>query len=205
MKHLIYEYGDQLQVGRCRNYLDDDGVWKVESCHYDKTDKLIRMDERLDDDSYADIFSHELGHFIDDFMGDVSLNNNFSRAIMADFIRYNPDTVSGVYNLEVMLNKVKFSSAYHCHHFSDILSGIFNNHEKIVSTWEQNGDAFWGHEDAYWASYDGPDYAVEREVFADLFAIYAQNEIDTVRFVESAFPKLTQAFIALIGGENYEF
>jgi len=70
----------------------------------------------------------------------------------------------------------------------------------VRNTWEDNGDAFWGHKNEYWSGMKGPNHAVEREVFANLFAIYAENIPDTVSFVEQAFPNTTTRFKSMIGG-----
>lgn len=200
VKRLICEHSEKLTVDRCRNYLDDDGQWKVEGCHYNESEKVIRMDECLDDDSYVDIFRHEMGHFTDDQIGRPSLSEEFTQAIEADFYWYDPQTDRGCENLQQMLLDVQSSPAYFCHHFSDILSGVFRNDNLVRNAWEDNGDAYWGHKGEYWNGTKGPDHAVEREVFANLFAIYAENDLDTVSFVEKAFPNTTILFKSMIGG-----
>ena len=200
VKRLICEHGEKLTVDRCRNYVDNHGQWKIEGCHYNETEKMIRMDECLDDDSYADIFRHEMGHFTDDQIGRPSLSEEFAQAIEADSYWYDPNTDSGSANLQRMLSDLQSSSAYYCHHYSDILSGVFRNNDMVRNAWEDNGDACWGHKDEYWNGSDGPAHAVEREVFANLFAIYAENDLDTVSFVEKAFPNTTTRFKSMIGG-----
>lgn len=161
------------------------------------------MDERLDDESYADIFRHEIGHFIDSKIDHPSLSETFSQAIEADFLWYDYHTENGMNNLQKMLNDMQSSSAYYCHHYSDILSGVFHNHETIRNTWEENGDAYWEHSNEYWEGKDGPTHAIEREVFANLFAIYAENNHETVTFVEQSLPNTTKRFKTLIGGILY--
>lgn len=200
VKRLVCEHSEKLTVGYCRSYVDARGQWTIEGCHYNDTEKIIRMDERLDSDSYADIFRHEMGHFTDDQIGRPSLSEEFGQAIESDSYWYNPETENGRNNLEKMLSNLQSSSAYYCHHYSDILSGVFRNNDMVRNTWEDNGDAFWGHKNEYWNGIDGPNHAVEREVFANLFAIYAENDLDTVSFVEKAFPNTTTRFKTMIGG-----
>ena len=158
----------------------------------------------MDDDSYADIFRHEMGHFSDAQSGRPSLSAEFAQAIDADFFWYDPATECGMKNLQGLLIDLKSSSAYYSHHYSDILSGVFKNNDVVISTWENNGDAFWGHKNEYWEGSKGPDHAVEREVFANLFAIYAENDIETVSFVEKTFPNTTFRFKSMIGGASFE-
>lgn len=200
VKRLIHEHSNKLTVARCRDYIDSNGRLKVEGCHYDQSEKTIRMDERMDDDSYSDVFRHEMGHFTDDQIGRPSLSEEFGQAIEADFYWYNPETEYGKKNMEQMLSDLPSSSAYHCQHFSDILSGVFRNDRMIIKTWEDNGDAYYGHRNEYWDGLAGPDHAVEREVFADLFAIYAENDADTVSYVEKIFPNTAIRFKRMIGG-----
>ena len=65
----------------------------------------------------------------------------------------------------------------------------------MSTTYYNLGVAQYGHDDSYWSEIEGPKKAVEGEVFADLFAIYAENDHATVRFVEEWFPNITQSFL----------
>ena len=200
VKRLICEQSGKLTISGCRNYVDDNGKWVIESCHYDESDNLIRMDEHLDDDSYTEIFRHEMGHFIDDKIGASLYTDELEQAIEADYYWYNLNTKNGRANLQKMLGNMQSSSAYYCHYYSDILSGIFRNSDVVRNAWEDNGDAYWGHKSEYWNETEGPNNAVRREIFADLFAIYAENNQETVLFVERAFPNTTARFKMIIGG-----
>lgn len=170
--------------------------------YYDELNQTIFMDEREDDYEYAETWKHEVGHFIDHQMGYPSHNEQLEFAKDADlewFIRKVGDEL-----MVEMLNELRDSSAMDNRYVSDILSGLFYDKSRIrhaiEETYNDLGVAMYGHEDAYWNEIEGPQKAIEGELFADLFAIYTENNFDTVRFVEKWFPNITNRFKNLLKG-----
>ena len=160
------------------------------------------MDEKKDTEEYVMTFRHEYGHFADEQLGRPSLQEDFRMAIQADFFWYDRNTDYGEKNLENLLIELEGSNTFDSRYFSDILSGIFHNDRFIRDIYDKNGVAFYGHTNYYWAGISGPEQAVEREVFADLFAIYTENDEEIVAFVENNFPNTTMQFKKIVGGAN---
>lgn len=59
LKALVIRYARYLSV------VDIKETDRVKVCHYNRLDRVIRMETTLKDDEYVEIFSHEYGHFID--------------------------------------------------------------------------------------------------------------------------------------------
>lgn len=202
IKKIVLEYAGELQVATCKEMLDAEGNYRVEIPHYSQENNEIRMDEGKDTEEYVMTFRHEYGHFADEQMGRPSLQEDFDMAIQADFSWYDRNTDYGSKNLENFLINIENSAAFDSRYFSDILSGIFHNDRVICDFYESNGVAFYGHTNYYWLGLKGPEKAVQREVFANLFAIYTENDREIVSFVEKSFPNITKQFRRALGGVN---
>ena len=73
----------------------------------------------------------------------------------------------------------------------DILSAVFRNDTAVRKIYENNYQAFYGHDKWYWMEREG---SVQKEIFANLFAIYTENEPQSVSFVEKNFPNTVIRF-----------
>ncbi len=159
------------------------------------------MDERVDDGEYAETFKHELGHYIDDKMGCPSCDEEFTCAIQADLDRY-ISASTGIGALGGMLGELMESPALDNRYLSDVFSAMFHGSDTarqrnaVETAYNALGIPIYGHEADYWTGRKGPQNAVQLEVFADMFAILAENDSETVRFVEKWFPNTTSRFRA---------
>ena len=59
IKALVIQYARYLSVSDIKE------TDRIKDCHYNLLDRVIRMESSLDDAEYAEIFSHEYGHFVD--------------------------------------------------------------------------------------------------------------------------------------------
>ncbi|MBQ4648475.1 MAG: hypothetical protein IJB76_04875 [Clostridia bacterium] len=200
IKQITERFSSNLNVGKCRKKLNYNGQFVSEISHYSEIDNIIRMDETKDNEEYAITFRHEYGHFADAQLGRPSMTENFNYALGADYEWYNPSNEEGSQNLNNLLEELENSSAFDSRYLSDILSGVFHNNTMIMDRYYQNGAAYYHHSNSYWDGLNGPEKAVEREVFANLFGIYAENDADVVGFVEKYFPNTTTRFKTIIGG-----
>lgn len=194
IKKIALEYATNLQVRPCKKVYNERGEYEVERSHYCQEKNAIYLDERKDDEEYAITFRHEYGHFIDAQLGRPSLKENFSMAIQADFFWYDRNTLIGSENLQKMLKELEQEEIFDSRYFSDILSGMFHNDRIIRECYDRNGVAFYSHSNYYWAGLKGPQNAVEREIFANLVALYAENNEEIVNFFEKHFPNISKQF-----------
>lgn len=67
--------------------------------------------------------------------------------------------------------------------------------QKLIETYENNGMSFYGHDNnTYWFAWAAEDKIVQRETFANLFAIFASGDNNSRAFVEKWFPNTTSRF-----------
>lgn len=174
------------------------GIEIEEPC-FDPKNKVIHMDERVDDDEYAETFKHELGHFVDDKMGCPSCLEEFSCAIQADLDRF-ISVSTGIGMLGDMLGELIESPALENRYLSDIFSAMFHEADAarqwnaVKTAYDALGVPIYGHEADYWTGRKGPENAVQLEVFADMFAILSENNSETVQFVEKWLPNTASRF-----------
>ena len=193
MKSTINDLSSELTVGDTRQYIDVHGNDIDEACHYDPNDDIIRMNPNYDNDEYAEVFRHEYGHFADAKLGDLSTSNEFINAINSDINQFNGD--NGYELKQKMLNDLSSNSAIDDRCISDILSGSFNNDQDIMNYYFQKGADYWKHDNDYWDGTNGPDFARERETFANLFSVYSGKERDeSIAFLEKYYPNTTSRF-----------
>jgi len=167
-----------------------------EVSHYDPNDKTIRMNEQYDNDEYADVFKHELGHYMDDKLGWPSEDPDFINSVASDVMKYDKKDPSGMVNRDNMLDDL-FSNedAAYDRGVSDILSGMFRNDPDIVERYNSEFVDYYHHSDQYW------DYKNNREneIFANMFNIYSTNNENVVKFVENHFPDTSSQFRRIFG------
>lgn len=147
---FMEKYGDKLKICNVETKVIEGKVIKERSC-YDADNRIIRMDEKKDDTEYAKVFRHEFGHFADDILGRISLNENFENAIEADRYWTNNSTHHGNKNFSEMIEDLGKYDVMDSMYISDILSGMFFNDTKIIEAYENNGMSFYGHDNnTYW-------------------------------------------------------
>lgn len=166
---------------------------------YDPVDGTIHMDEQVDDEEYAETFKHELGHFIDDKLDCPSCKEDFVFAIQADLDQF-ASASTGIITLGQMLGELVESPALENRYLSDIFSAMFHDDNTarqwnaIATTYDTLGVPVYGHEIDYWTGQKGPKNATQLEIFADMFAIFAENDPNTVQFVGKWLPNIANRF-----------
>lgn len=197
----INEFASKIAVDRTSLVLNEKLQLVMDEPHYNEGDQIIYMDENVDGDEYAETWKHEVGHFIDHQMGMISQTAEFRIAKESDIKLFKSKLGKAI--VDRMTRELKSSPALENRYVSDILSGLFYDEERIrvdiKATYSHQGLAMYGHDDKYWSGEDGPKKAVEGEVFADLFAIYTENNPDTVKFMEKWFPNITDRFKKELG------
>jgi len=193
----VLSFSDKLSVGAVPMRFDKQGNPHVEISHYSEIDNTIRMDERKDDAEYVTTLRHEVGHFIDAQMKRPSVLQGFESAIRADKDSLNKFDISD------LLDDVGSSNVIYSRYVSDILSALTYNDPRIVRYYFSDGMPFYGHDILYWNGARGPDKAVQKEVFANLFAIYAENDNNVVAFVDKWFPNMVCQFNNIVRKKYY--
>ena len=196
IKNKISKFISTLSVQETQLFLNKEGRVVVQTPHYDPNQNAIFMDDRVDNYEYIETWKHEIGHFVDHQMGWPSHETRFTNAIEMDMEGFMKK--EGREILGDMLEELENSEALDSRHVSDIFSGLFYDKIDIRIIIEQTyyklGAAFYRHKDSYWNGTAGPQKAVEGEIFANLFAIYTENNQEIVEFMEKWFPKITDRF-----------
>lgn len=161
-----------------------------------KSGRFIEIDEQKSDAEYGIVFRHEYGHYIDDVIGIYSESKSFDEAFKLDKRRFDNSKDKGIANLEKMLQDLpENASAFESRYISDILSALTTNGSfvdtKVKKTYQENQKGFYDHE---WWKYKESEKVCQNETFANLFAIYTENNSDVVAFAEKWFPNLTEQF-----------
>lgn len=185
--------------------------------HYDFSEKCIYMDESKSEEEYMRTFRHEYGHFIDYSLGKVSEKPEFVKAFEDDAQLYDVSKDDGIKRLrdlqmEIADNIHAFASEY----VTDIISALTRNDTAFIRKYTENAtqtspyDLFYyekmegagmsGHTDLYWD--DGPHMSRQKEAFADLFAIWTENNPIVQKFVCDHFPNLSGMFEKIIRTES---
>lgn len=200
----VNEFAPGLIIRTCKQHLSLTRGLEMEEPFFNPQDGSIHMDERVDDDEYVETFKHELGHFIDEKMNCPSCKEDFGFAIRADLDRFMSSSI-GMAMLGDMLGELMESLAMENRYLSDIFSAMFHETETarqrnaVETMYNTQGIPIYGHENDYWTGKNGPKNAVQLEVFADMFAIFAENEPETVQFIEKWFPNMVECFSTELG------
>ena len=184
IRDKVSEYGNKVNVQDkpCRS-------------HYTPSERQIYMDPRYDDDEYAEVFKHEFGHYIDHAHGWLSQSPAFVAAYQKDCDNLDITTWDGAKNTNRMLYELmNGDSAKYDRCISDILSATFNNDPLIENRYFTEGLSYYQHDNQYWAR--GKNR--ENEVFANLFAIYSNNDTETIEFISKNFPNTDRVFKNLL-------
>ena len=184
IRNEVSEYGNKVNVQDkpCRS-------------HYTPSERQIYMDPRYDDDEYVEVFKHEFGHYIDHAHGWLSQSPAFVAAYQRDCANLDITTWDGAKNTNKMLSELmNGDSAKYDRCISDILSATYNNDPLIENRFFTEGLSYYQHDNQYWAR--GRNR--ENEVFANLFAIYSNNDAETVEFISKNFPNTDRIFKNLL-------
>lgn len=190
----INDVSDNLCVDKTEIVVDDNGVHRYEACHFNERTKEIRMNPSYNDERYSEVLTHELGHYIDDFRGKLSGTEAFKTAIDLDMEKFRG--LEGNIKKEQMLKELAESGVIESNLTSDILSGAFHNDARIYSFYcETTYEKPAVHENLYWDEVEGPKNAVQKETFANLFAVYSGKGVQgEIGFLEKYFPETTACF-----------
>lgn len=180
IKEVVNKYDKSLKNVGYTN--DEDGSY------YSGEDGIM-MKEEISDDEYGETFRHEYGHYIDNKLGVLSKNAS------DDFLfqqTYQIEKEHLYDNLGSLLNDLQMNNnVLESNYISDILSALSENDFDIKCFYLENTCGFFSHDDEYW---EGRENAGRSETFANLFAIYAENNSDVVAFTEKWFPELSRQF-----------
>lgn len=182
VKMLLKNHADDLQVGDTT----DDNV----SC-YDMKRKKIYMEEILDNEEYAEVFSHEYGHMADDFLGNVSGSTEFREAFQKDLKMYDREEETGNQRFKTMIQQAVSTEAAYDRMLSDNLSAAFLNDRGVIDTFNNAGIAYYGHRDEYWTRSGNR----EAEMFANCFSIYSSGTTESCSFMNQYFPNTWNTMI----------
>ena len=185
IKDIVSDYNDNLNV---ENTEGDD------CCHYDPNVSTIRMEDSMADDEYAEVYTHEYGHFADDQMDWPSESDEFINAVESDRGLYGRGTDEGRERFDNMLNDAFSSGAAYDRMVSDNLSALFQNDMEIKARFANEGVPFYGHSDDYWNN----GLNRENEIFANNFSIQANNDAVSMAFLNNHMPNSTASFNNLI-------
>ena len=180
-------------------YLSVDSVKEndnVRVCNYSFLDKTIRMETDLSADEYAEVFTHEYGHFVDDMLGKPSASVEFGNAMYKDLMQYNPGTDAGMENFERMMDELMKTDAAYDRMVSDVLSAFFINDSAVKQRYEAEGFSCYGHTNEYWSR----PGAREAEVFANAFSVAAQDNSDSCVFMKTYFSNTWEQMMKILEG-----
>ena len=131
-------------------------------------------------------------------LGRPSMGENFTYAMQADkdMLLYPMGDKGFVWN--DMLEDLIQGNVLHNMYISDMLSAQFYDAPEVMQaikdTYDGQNAAFYGHGDTYWEGIEGPVCAPARETFAELCALYSENDKQSIKFVEKWFPNVVKRF-----------
>ncbi len=181
VKEIVKELSEELVVEDTEN--DD-------CCHYDLLEKKIRMESDMDDAEYAEVFSHEYGHFVDDKLGGVSDTYEFRSAMAEDLAQYDRTTESGRRSFDEMMSELMETDAAYDRAVSDCMSAYFRNDPEIVQRYWDEGVDYYSHRNEYWDRSGNR----EAEIYANAFSMMAQDNEASCEFMKKYFPKTWEQF-----------
>lgn len=183
VKDVINRYGEGIIV--------EDTTEDFPVCHYDRRDMVIRMEDNLDDEEYAEILSHEFGHFVDHQKEDVSRSPEFRDAVAKDLEKFNQTSPAGGENFSMMLDELMESDVAYDRSVTDNLSAYFKNDPSIMTRFNDEGISYYGHPNEYW----NRDGSQQCEIYANCFSMFAQNNTESCDFMTKYFPNTWNSFL----------
>lgn len=183
IKDGVRKYGDGIII--------EDTTEDFPICHYDRRDMVIRMEENLDNEEYAEILSHEFGHFVDHQKEDVSRSPEFRDAVAKDLEKFDQTSSDGSEAFVAMIDELIGSDAAYDRSVTDNLSAYFHNDPSVMTRFDDEGIAYYGHPNEYWDR----DGSKECEIYANCFSMFAQNNTESCDFMEKYFPNTWDLFL----------
>lgn len=155
------------------------------------------MDKRKDNHEYGIVFRHEYGHYIDHILENCSESFDYKKSLKLDSNYFDNSNDEGISYRDKMLHDLlKNNSAFESRYVSDILSAITNNDTHVIEFYNKNNFDFYGHK--WLENYGFVEKTIQHDTFANLFAIYAENNSEIIKFAEKWFPNITQEFKNII-------
>jgi hypothetical protein len=185
IKGVVMDYGDNLNVE------STDGN---DCCHFNPKDKTIRMEASMDDSEYTEVFTHEYGHFADDQMGLPSESAEFVSAVLSDKSLYDRETTEGRERFDRMMNDAFSSGAVYDRMVSDNMSALFQNDPEVIIRFRNEGIPYYQHSNEYW----NRGLNRENEIFANIFSIQTNGDLDSLGFMNNYMPNTTVVFDHII-------
>ena len=97
-----------------------------------------------------------------------------------------------------MLDDLGSTDAIFDRGISDMLSGTFLNDLEVKACYLKNFAPYYQHSNEYWTT-SGPENALGKEVFAQMFRIYTDpDRMDSKRFIEKYYPNTSEQFKKLL-------
>ena len=158
-----------------------------EISHYNPNTDIIFMEEEFENDEYAEVFCHELGHYIDDQMEWASENKAFSDALQQDVEIYSDNKEKTSSMLKDLFSE---DDIIESKEVSDIISAVFLNDKDVVTRFENEQEDYYHHSNKYWEK--GKNR--ENELFANMYSLYISNNPVTIGFTENRFPNTAREF-----------
>ncbi|QTE70072.1 hypothetical protein JRC49_09670 [Clostridiales bacterium FE2011] len=174
---------------------DEYGRIVKDGCYYSPDDKQVRMDERLDNDEYAEIVPHELSHFLDHERGWESRSSEFVNAIASDLNQMDRNTPEGRMRYNEMLDDAFNTGAAYDRNVSDIMNGVFKNDPEMAERFLDEGVPRYTHQDEYWAIPNNR----EAETYANMGAILCSDNRISNGFLERYYPTTYNQFKKFYG------
>ena len=177
-------------VNELSSKLSVESALENDCCHYDPNSKTIRMEDNLSNIEYAEVFTHEYGHFVDNMKGDVSVSPEFKNAVSMDLANYDRSTAEGRQNFNQMMDDLMDSDAAFDRTVSDNMSAYFYNDWEVIKRYYDEDIRFYKHENSYWHE----DGNRESEIYANTFSMIAQDNKASCEFIQQYFPHTWEAF-----------
>lgn len=204
--NIINRYAASL-TNICESGYGRDNLGRLvkNGCFYSPQGKYIAMNEQLNDAEYTDVFKHEVGHFADDIMGEVSNSPEFISAMDSVASKFDSNTPDGRQRLNDMLDDAFSTGACFDRNVTDIISALLVNSPTVEQRFKSESKtgyvANYKHDTDYWHELDEngkPRNTRGSEIFANLFAIETDQYRISRNFVERWFPEVTGVFDSYI-------
>lgn len=165
---FVDKYKDNLKVGFAQ---------ENEGSFY--RDNKVFMNEKYDDDEYAEVFPHELGHYLDEQQGWYSQRAEYIDAVNSDALNSMEDQ-----RRQEMLDELFAGDVCYNRHVSDILSSMGMNNADVVKRYWDEGVPYYQHSTEYLCYKNRR----QNEIYANMMACRAENNQETLDFLKKYFP-----------------
>lgn len=165
---FVDKYKGNLEVGYAQ---EDEGSFY--------RDNKIFMNENYDDDEYAEVFSHELGHYLDEQQGWYSQRAEYIDAVNADALSSMEEQ-----RRQEMLDELFAGDVCYNRHVSDILSSMGMNNSAVVERYWDEGVPYYQHSTEYLCYKNRR----QNEIYANMMVCRAENNEETLEFLKKYFP-----------------